>query len=64
MIPYRKQMQLASNASIVAGSFRHVWKFIRKYPNWLSKVYERLYKVAERRNCKIPKTNISMEVEK
>ena len=61
-IPFRRKMQMATIASEIVGDFNKVWKFARKYPYWLSKIYNRIVVLAEKRKIDIPKPKINMSV--
>ena len=62
-IPFRKQLQLATMSADIVGDFNKIWKFGRKYPIWLSDLYDEIVVIATNRDITIPKPKINMRVE-
>jgi hypothetical protein len=60
----RRYALLTIKANCVAGRLTHVWKFLRKYPEFLCNIYTRIKKIAIKRGIEIPKPLIDMEIEK
>jgi len=59
----RRYALLTFKANCVAGGLRHVWKFLRNYPDFLCSTYARIEQIAIKRGIEIPKPLIDMKIE-
>lgn len=67
ILSFRYGARLSYKFTEVAGMLLQSWKFLRDYPLFVSDVYDRCVKIAQKRQVDIPKPRIEMyvfEVEK
>ena len=63
MIPFRKQLRMATASAEVVGKFRFIWKHTRKYQVWVLRTYARVANIADKNGVIKPRPLIKMREE-